>query len=64
MLTPPTRILEYLSRDDADRAVKELSGKDLRGRAVRVDLDDSVSHYILSLALKYSHSIFLAPFSR
>ncbi|TCD68445.1 hypothetical protein EIP91_010731 [Steccherinum ochraceum] len=29
-------ILEYLSRDDADRAVKELDGKDLRGQAVRV----------------------------
>lgn len=35
-------ILEYLSRDDADRAVKDLDGKDLRGRAVRVALDDSV----------------------
>jgi hypothetical protein len=36
------RILEYLSRDDADRAVKDLDGKDLRGRPVRVALDDSV----------------------
>ncbi|KAJ7286297.1 hypothetical protein C8J57DRAFT_1664273 [Mycena rebaudengoi] len=34
-------ILEYLSRDDADRAVKDLDGKDLRGRPVRVALDDS-----------------------
>jgi hypothetical protein len=41
-LTLPIRILEYLSRDDADRAVKELDGKDLRGRPVRVMLDDSV----------------------
>jgi len=32
------RILEYLSREDADRAVKDLDGKDLRGQAVRVDL--------------------------
>ncbi|KAJ7085685.1 hypothetical protein B0H15DRAFT_782952 [Mycena belliarum] len=34
-------VLEYLSRDDADRAVKELDGKDLRGRPVRVALDDA-----------------------
>ncbi|CCM04711.1 uncharacterized protein FIBRA_06898 [Fibroporia radiculosa] len=32
-------ILEYLSRDDAERAVKELDGKDLRGQPVRVALD-------------------------
>ena len=37
------RILEYLSREDADRAVKELDGKDLRGQPVRVDLYDDVS---------------------
>ncbi|KAF7295521.1 hypothetical protein MIND_01092100 [Mycena indigotica] len=36
-------VLEYLSRDDADIAVKELDGKDLRGRAVRVEYDDSRS---------------------
>lgn len=36
-------ILEYLSREDADRAVKELDGKELRGRPVRVALDESVS---------------------
>jgi len=36
------RILEYLSREDADRAVKDLDGKDLRGRPVRVAFDDSV----------------------
>lgn len=41
-LTAPS-ILEYLSREDADRAVKELDGKDLRGNSVRVTLDDSVS---------------------
>jgi hypothetical protein len=37
------RILEYLNREDAERAVKELSGKDLRGQAVRVDLFEDVS---------------------
>ncbi|KAF8911052.1 hypothetical protein CPB84DRAFT_1833885 [Gymnopilus junonius] len=40
---PGQGILEYLSRDDADRAVKELDGKDLRGRPVRVTFDDSRS---------------------
>ncbi|KAJ3932810.1 MAG: hypothetical protein NXY57DRAFT_1048233 [Lentinula lateritia] len=40
---PGQGILEFLSREDADRAVKELDGKDLRGRAVRVDLDESRS---------------------
>ncbi|KAF5380807.1 hypothetical protein D9615_004114 [Tricholomella constricta] len=38
---PGQGILEYLNRDDADRAVKELDGKELRGRPVRVALDDS-----------------------
>ncbi|EPQ57913.1 hypothetical protein GLOTRDRAFT_109943 [Gloeophyllum trabeum ATCC 11539] len=38
---PGNGILEYLSRDDADRAVKDLDGKELRGRAVRVTYDDS-----------------------
>jgi len=38
---PGQGILEYLSRDDAERAVKELDGKDLRGRPVRVALDDA-----------------------
>ena len=37
------RILEYLNREDADRAVKELDGRELRGRPVRVAFDDSVS---------------------
>jgi arginine/serine-rich splicing factor 4/5/6 len=39
---PGNGILEYLNRDDADRAVKDLDGKDLRGRPVRVALDDTV----------------------
>ncbi|TFY71879.1 hypothetical protein EVG20_g1130 [Dentipellis fragilis] len=33
-------ILEYLARDDAERAVKELDGKDLRGQAVRVAMQE------------------------
>lgn len=32
-----------MNRDDADRAVKDLDGKDLRGKQVTVTLDDSVS---------------------
>lgn len=36
-------ILEYLSREDAERAAKELDGKELRGQPVRVTLDESVS---------------------
>ncbi|KAL4067793.1 hypothetical protein J3A83DRAFT_4374126 [Scleroderma citrinum] len=39
--SPGQGVLEYLSREDADRAVKELDGKDLRGRPVRVAYDDS-----------------------
>ncbi|KAH9951860.1 hypothetical protein B0H21DRAFT_297 [Amylocystis lapponica] len=37
--TPGEGILEYLSREDAERAVKELDNKDLRGQPVRVVLD-------------------------
>ncbi|KAJ7217129.1 hypothetical protein GGX14DRAFT_602148 [Mycena pura] len=36
-------VLEYLSKDDADRAVRDLDGKDLRGRPVRVEYDDNRS---------------------
>ncbi|KAK7467507.1 hypothetical protein VKT23_004561 [Stygiomarasmius scandens] len=45
---PGQGILEYLSRDDADRACKELDNTELRGRPVRVTLDDtrgSVDNY-------------------
>jgi len=38
---PGQGVLEYLSRDDADRAVKDLDGRDLRGRPVRVAFDDA-----------------------
>ncbi|KZV65418.1 hypothetical protein PENSPDRAFT_132016 [Peniophora sp. CONT] len=37
---PGQGVLEYLTRDDAERAVKDLDGKDLRGQAVRVALGD------------------------
>lgn len=49
-----SRILEFLSREDADRAVKELDGKDLRGRAVRVDLDESVCFFLADLVLAHT----------
>ena len=51
------RILEYLSREDAERAVKELDGKDLRGQAVRVDLFGDVS------LLPDHGDVFLLPFT-
>jgi len=35
-------VLEYQSREDADRAAKQLDGKDLRGRTVRVVADHDV----------------------
>ncbi|KAI0076460.1 hypothetical protein K474DRAFT_1235642 [Panus rudis PR-1116 ss-1] len=35
-------ILEYAAREDAERAVKDLDGKDLRGQPVRVRLDEGV----------------------
>lgn len=38
-----SRILEYLSRDDAENAVKQLDGKELRGQPVRVTLAEDVS---------------------
>lgn len=40
-------VLEYISQEDADRAVKELDGRDLRGRPVRVALDDAVCRLFL-----------------
>ena len=39
---PVDSILEYLSREDAERAVKELDGRDLRGQPVRVAMDREV----------------------
>ena len=39
---PLLRILEYLSREDAERAVRDLDGKDLRGKVVRVEFDENV----------------------
>ncbi|PBK93055.1 RNA-binding domain-containing protein [Armillaria gallica] len=40
-------ILEYLTREDADRAIRDLDGKELRGKIVRV-ADDSVSGTVLN----------------
>lgn len=39
----PSRILEYTSREDADTAVKNLDGKELRGQPVRVSIAEEVS---------------------
>jgi arginine/serine-rich splicing factor 4/5/6 len=39
---PLFSILEYLTREDADRAVKQLDGKELRGQSVRVIADNEV----------------------
>lgn len=36
VLTSSNSILEYLSRDDAERAVRDLTGKTVRGRDVKV----------------------------
>ncbi|EJD02199.1 RNA-binding domain-containing protein [Fomitiporia mediterranea MF3/22] len=37
---PGRGILEYASRDDAEQAVKELDGKELRGQPVHVTMDE------------------------
>ena len=46
---PVDSILEYLSREDAERAVKELDGRDLRGQPVRVAMDREVCLFIIFL---------------
>ena len=49
ILSRRSSILEYLSREDAERAVKDLDGKDLRGNGVRVTLDTTeVGQHITS----------------
>ena len=49
-------ILEYLSREDAERAVKELDGRDLRGQPVRVALDREVRLWTCSLVALNVHT--------
>lgn len=51
-------ILEYLSRDDAERAVKDLDGKDLRGRPVRVSLDETVRFHHGYLPMNVTNNSF------
>jgi hypothetical protein len=48
VLMRQVRVLEYLNREDAERAVKELGGRDLRGQAVRVDLFEDVSVFVVT----------------
>lgn len=56
------RILEYLSREDADRALRDLDNKDLRGKVVRVALDESgVSFWTFLSALNHAHARYSAP---
>lgn len=38
---PGEGVLEYLAKEDAERAVKDLDGRELRGKVVRVALDES-----------------------
>ena len=52
-------ILEYLTREDAERAVKDLDGRDLRGRPVRVALDETVSE-LPSVPSNHSPHTFVA----
>lgn len=47
-LTALRSILEYLTREDADRAIRDLDSKELRGKIVRV-ADDSVSGTVLKI---------------
>jgi len=62
-LTKFSSILEYLTRDDADAAVKTLDGKDLRGQPVRVALtDDPVRRTPAATTFVFSFdSVFFCP---
>ncbi|KAI0780623.1 hypothetical protein BD413DRAFT_498702 [Trametes elegans] len=57
---PGEGILEYLSREDADRAVKELDGRDLRGQPVRVALDRDVSGSLKLVTLHLTPTTFFS----
>jgi hypothetical protein len=43
-LTVLDRLVEYSSRDEADEAIRVLDGKEIRGTAVRVALDEVSWH--------------------
>jgi hypothetical protein len=45
-------ILEYLDREDAERAVKDLDGKELRGNPVRVHLDETVCIFLPNVSAR------------
>jgi len=54
-------ILEYQSREDADRAAKQLDGKDLRGQTVRVVANNDVRLPCTSFAPSLTTSFSVAP---
>jgi len=43
-------VVEYLSQDDADMAVKTLDGREIRGYPVKVSHDVSYSPYFLQFS--------------
>lgn len=45
---PGSGVLEYLTQDDADYAVKKLDGRELRGISVRVEPDVCLSLIFLT----------------
>lgn len=52
-------VLEYVTQDDADYAVKKLDGRELRGITVRVEPDVSVilSRLSSNVAYTFFHSV-------
>lgn len=43
-------VLEYVTQDDADYALRKLDNRELRGIAVRVEPDVSMDHYFTVLS--------------